>query len=92
MNFNLNKATGSSALVLLALIFLAAFFAGFKALLTTLFSHHWVGKFIITTLVFLVVGFFSRATKKETDQFAWKTTLWVLAIIFAFYLIEYALA
>ena len=68
--------------------------AGFKGWLTQTFSHHWIGKSIISTLVFLVSMpiFYVLRLKKISTVFL----IWILAavanlsfgVLFTFFFLE----
>ncbi|MDO8634459.1 MAG: hypothetical protein Q7K34_04180 [archaeon] len=70
---------------LLALVVIAAeLFPPFKALLASVFSHHWIGKLVITLGVFVLVGFLVK--KQATEKTAFYSIIGGLLVILAFYI------
>ena len=64
--------------------------AGFKAILTSTFGHHWIAKAVIITAVFIIIAFLYPIKSKK--PFGWwaRRTLWSvklsLLVIFLFYI------
>jgi len=66
----------------------------FKELLANLGGHHWVGKGLVSAIVF-ILGYFILASilKKSEEDKAIMMTVWVsvisVAVIFLFYILHY---
>lgn len=94
MKFDLYLGAMTSALTLVVLVIAAELAEPLKEILKILFWHHWIGKGIIVYLVFLVSGLIGGSRKYSNysnDRIAWYSVLGSLALIFAFYLLEYML-
>ncbi len=94
IKFDLYLGATASALMLAVLVIAAELADPLKEILRTLFWHHWVGKGILVTLVFLSSGLIGGSRKYSNysnDSIAWYSVLGSLALIFAFYLLEYML-
>lgn len=91
--FNLYLGASASASLLAILIILAELSEPFKAILTTMFSHHWIGKAVVITLAFVVFGLLfrgkNRIGKFSDEKVAWYSVIGSLSVIFLFYLIEF---
>ena len=91
--FNAAIGAGYSAWLLAIMVVLVQLYAPFKDMLKAVFGHHWVAKGIIITAVFIIAGFVYRNKtaigKWNDDEFGWKSTLWSIGIIFAFFIFEY---
>ena len=79
--------------LLVAMVIAAELFAPFKDMLSSIFSHHWIGKLVIVMIVFFLAGFLFR-DKQLTGEFpnselAWKSALGSLAAVFLFYVIHF---
>lgn len=88
MRFNYNLSTTVSSWLLAILVIGAQLVPTFKNLLKTVFTHHWVGKAVIVTIVFIAFGFVHRETTEKT---AWYSVLGSLAIIGLFFVVEYVI-
>ncbi len=91
--FNFYLAASVSAWLLAALVMASELVGPFKELLKALFTHHWVGKVLVVTAVFVVSGFL-LSEKKSVGTFqaadaAWYSVLGSLGAIFLFFLIEF---
>ena len=90
--FNYYNAISSASVLLVILIISAEFIKPFKVFLASAFFHHWIGKAVIITLVFILVGFLYRETKIfniQDEKFAWNSTIISLVIILLFFIIHY---
>ncbi len=92
--FNFHLGIAASSLLLAILVIGGELFAPLKDLLKNVFTHHWIGKAVIISLVFFIAGYLARnreAGKIPDEELAWKSTLASIAAIFAFYIIHYFL-
>ena len=91
--FSFYAGAGVSAWVLALAVIAAGLYAPFKALLASVFSHHWIGKTVLVIAFFLIAGFVFKGKNTflrwPVGDFAWKSTLASLALIFLFFLIEF---
>ena len=88
--FNFYFGASISSWVLTALIIAAEFSGAFKTTLASIFSHHWIGKLVITALTFFVLGYvFRRSEKYSTDKTAWYSIIGSLTTIFVFYVVMF---
>lgn len=79
-----------SSWLLTTMIIFGELYEPFKNLLKETFGHHWIGKAAIITIVFFGSAFLFRKRDFEAEEkLAWKSVLWSLAIIFAFFIIHY---
>ena len=68
--------------------------AGFKAVLVSIFSHHWIAKAVIITAAFIIIAFLYPI--KSNKSFGWwaKKTTWSVVLssltIFLFYIWHFA--
>lgn len=94
MKFNFYAGGAVASLVLTISVILAELVKPFKDVLTDVFTHHWIGKVVLMTIIFLVFGFTYKGKKmfgKNIGYVAWKSVTWSLNIIFLFYLLYYFL-
>jgi len=90
IKFNFSLGLFASSLVLAILVIAAELFSSFKNFLKEVFTHHWVGKAVIITAVFIVFGFmFRNRNNSYDDKRSWYATLFSLAVVFLFFLLEY---
>jgi hypothetical protein len=101
MNPNRLRAAGNGTIAAFVFIVLSTLYAElnapFKGLLATTFGHHWVGKGILSIVVFALVYYYFSAHSSSSGKFdSWKAARnvgWgaVLGgiIIFLFYLWEF---
>ena len=90
--FNFYLGESASSLLLVILVIITEVSGSFKNLLKLIFTHHWIGKAVIITLVFILVGFLYRETKIfniQDEKFAWNSTIISLVIILLFFIIHY---
>lgn len=66
----------AGAWVLTILIYAAVFVPNFKSGLATTFGHHWLGKVVISYVVFFLVWLGARTTLKDKDFGDIKTWTW----------------
>lgn len=89
-NYYLGATVSSWALAILVIA--AELFPSFKDLLKGMFSHHWIGKAVITAVLFVIVSFLFRNRapddRASSETVAWYSVLGGLIIIFLFYLFE----
>ncbi len=73
---------------LLALMVISAeLFSPFKDFLKATFSHHWIGKIVISIVVFLLLGFLLKF--KVSEKTAYYSSIGSLLLIFAFFVFEF---
>ena len=63
-----------------------------KTALVTVFTHHWIGKAVLTSLAFLLVGFGYHKKKifgVRSESLSWYGILGSFFIIFVFFAIHY---
>ncbi|MBS3105332.1 hypothetical protein J4234_03695 [Candidatus Woesearchaeota archaeon] len=91
--FNFYLGATASSWLLAILIIAAELYGPFKNLLKSTFSHHWIGKGIIITIVFLAFGFLLRNKESIANlsdkKLAWHSILGSLIVIFLFYIMEF---
>ena len=89
---NIFAGISAGSIALTMLVILSELSEPFKNLITSIFWHHWIGKLIITTAIFFIVGF---SVQKETiagrsaDKVAYRITIFALAIVLVFFIIGY---
>ena len=92
--FNLYNGISTASVALATMVIVAELVPPFKNWLAATFSHHWVGKAIIISVVFFLAAF---AYKNEeisgvsSEKLAWYATLGSLAAIIAFFVLHYFL-
>ncbi|GEM_PF-4662091 len=93
MKFNLYIGAASSAILLTIMVILTEISAGFKGVLTSVFTHHWIAKVVVVFLALFIFGYLFRDKKNfilHTDEkAAWHFTLAALAIIFLFFVFDF---
>ena len=62
------KASMAAFIFIAAATMLAELSAGFKGFLTTTFGHHWVGKSILSIVVFALVYYYFSSHKGNPNQ------------------------
>lgn len=91
--FNFYFGAAASSLLLAILVIAAELSASFKALLTNVFSHHWLAKLVLVVLAFIAVGFLlgnkDKALGLKDESIGWYSVLLSIAVIFLFYLLEF---
>jgi len=90
--FNFYNAIFVSSSLLVILIIIAEFSNMFKTFLASIFSHHWIGKLIIITVAFVIVGFSCKKDKLFgvlDEKIAWYGILASILIILVFFIIHY---
>ena len=88
MKFNFSNSALWSTWALTFLIIAGDLIKPIKEILKATFTHHWIGKAVITTLVFIAIGFiFSK--QDERPNKAWGNIVIQLILILIFYTIEY---
>ena len=91
--FNVFFGTFISSIVFVVIVILAELVKPFKDILKSLFWHHWVGKVVLTVLIFLIIGYLQRNTKSlkgiPAEKLAWYGVLFSLISILLFYVIHY---
>lgn len=86
--FNFCLGAAASSWLLAIMVMAAELYAPFKALLAAVFAHHWIGKAALTAAAFVVFGFLLKERKTD-ERLAWRSILGSLAVIFAFYVLEF---
>jgi hypothetical protein len=71
----------AGAWILTILIYAAVFVPGFKSGLAATFSHHWLGKVVISYVVFFVVWLGARITLKDKNFENIKTWTWTTILL-----------
>ena len=87
--FNFYLGAAASSWLLAIMVITAELYAPFKSLLASAFGHHWIGKAAIVALAFVAAGFLLKRTKDSDESLAWHSILGTLAVIFAFYVLEF---
>ena len=91
--FNFYAGASASAILLALLVILSELAEPFKALLASVFGHHWIGKAVLVAIAFLLAGFLLKEKtslgKISFKDLAWKSSLASLAVIFLFYILEF---
>lgn len=88
--FNVYKAGSAAAILLAVMVIFAELVKPFKEILKNIFWHHWIGKVVLMSVVFLIVGYLYKDKISLADEkFAWKSVLASLAAILLFYIIHY---
>lgn len=91
--FNFYLGAAASAWLLTVMVLLTELSAPFKDILTKVFTHHWIAKLILVTLIFIVVSKLYPKKQKmvgmPVEDFAWKSIIASLLIIFGFYIFEF---
>ena len=90
MKFNQYKAITFSSLLLTILVIASELSEVFKNTLKAIFSHHWVAKAIIISIVFFIVGFaYKNKISTSDEKNAWRAALASMIIIFLLFIILY---
>lgn len=82
-----------AAPILTIMIIVAELFAPFKNGLKAAFGHHWIGKVVISIILFVLAGFL--LSKKESwfgkpaEKEAWKSAVGSIVIIGLFFVVHY---
>jgi len=76
--------------LLTILIYVAVFDPGFKAALASTFGHHWLGKVVISYVMFFVVWLVSSIGLRKREFGSIKTWVWItlISLILAIILIS----
>ena len=93
--FNFHAGAAAASVLLALLVIIAELAAPFKAFLASVFGHHWIGKAVLISIVFIVVGFLYKKESifgVKNEKLSWYGTLGSLAAIFLFYLAHYFVA
>lgn len=89
-SFNVYKGAATSSWLLAILVIAAELIPVFKDFLKATFSHHWVAKAVLITILFLIVGFLTKDhVSKNDEKIAWQSIIGSLIVIFAFFIFEY---
>jgi len=94
MKFNAYAGMIASSWLLAAMVVASELAPSFKQALASAFSHHWIGKGVLTALAFVIIGFAfaSNAGKiagKRQEDAAWWSALGSLVVIIAFFVFEF---
>ena len=91
--FNYYLGIAASSLLLWVMVIFGELYEPFKNMLKDIFTHHWIGKGVVITAAFLILGFLLRNRKSageySDENIAWYSTLGSLIIILLFYIIHY---
>ena len=88
MKFNYFLGITVCSWLLLLMVIVSELYSPFKDLLKAIFGHHWIGKVVITIIVFLLVGFLF-AGKKTNEKTAYYSAIASLALILLFFIINF---
>lgn len=86
--FNYYCGAAASTWALVVLVIAAELSEPFKALLTAVFTHHWIGKAVIVSLTFVAAGFLIEE-KKVHEKAAWYSAIGSLLAILAFFIMKF---
>ncbi|MBS3132049.1 hypothetical protein J4212_06455 [Candidatus Woesearchaeota archaeon] len=92
MKPNFYNGASAASVLLAALVITSELLPSFKALLASIFRHHWVAKGILVAAVFIALSLFCKGDKIlgiESEKVAWYSTLCSLAIILIFFIVHY---
>ena len=82
-----------AASVLLAVLVIAAELAKpFKDFLASVFTHHWIGKAVLTAAAFVIIGYLYKQDNVfgvKSEKASWYATLGSLAVILLFYILHF---
>ncbi len=89
MKPNLSVGVIASSWLLVLLVIASELSEPFKTLLKNAFSHHWIGKTVIVTLVFIVCSY-ALGKKKNlcgmpAEKCAWYSAVGSIAVIMLFF-------
>ena len=90
--FNFYNAAFFASSLLAILVITAELISPFKTFLATIFSHHWIGKAVIITITFLILGFVYKKDSLfgvKSEVISWYTIIISFIVIFIFYLVQY---
>ena len=90
--FSFYNGTFAAAMLLAVLVIAAELAKPFKDFLASIFTHHWIGKGILTAAAFVIVGYLYKQDKVfnvKSEKASWYATLGSLAVIFLFYVIHF---
>jgi hypothetical protein len=71
----------AGAWILTILIYAAVFVPGFKSGLAATFGHHWLGKIVISYIIFFIVWLGARTTLKNKNFENIKTWTWTTTVL-----------
>ncbi len=90
MRFNQYKAITFSSILLTVLVIASELSEAFKNTLKVIFAHHWVGKAVIISAIFFIVGFaYKDKISISGEKNAWRAILTSIIIILFFFIILY---
>lgn len=93
VNFNFYLGASVASWLLTIMVIAAEMIEPFKSFLKSIFGHHWIGKAVIITLVFIVFGFLLKGRSSignfPNEKVAWYSMIGSLAAIFLFYLVDF---
>ena len=79
--------------MLLAVLVIAAELAKpFKDFLASIFTHHWIGKAVLTAAAFVIIGHSYKQDNVfgvKSEKTSWYAALGSLMVIFLFYIIHF---
>jgi len=91
--FNVYAGASASAWLLTLMIIAAELLAPFKDLLKDIFGHHWIGKAVVITAVFVLAGLLMKNKNSlfgfNDEKLAWNSVVGSMIIIILFFIIEY---
>jgi len=90
--FSFYNGTFAASVLLAILVIVAELAKPFKDFLASIFTHHWIGKGILTAAAFVIVGYLYKQDKVfnvKSEKASWYATLGSLAVIFLFYVIHF---
>ncbi len=90
--FSFYNGAFAASLLLAILVIVAELAKPFKDFLASIFTHHWVGKGVLTAAAFIIIGYVYKQDNIfgiKSEKASWYATLGSLAIIFLFYIIHF---
>ncbi len=90
--FNFYNGAFAASSLLAILVIAAELVQPFKAFLASVFSHHWIGKGVLITVAFVIVGYTYKKNElfgHKSEKVSWYSTLGSLIIIFLFYIMHF---
>lgn len=88
MKFNPFLGITAASAALAVMVIASELSEPFKSLLKAAFTHHWIGKLVITSLIFVAIGF-GFGKKKAGENAAFCTFWGSLLVILVFFVVEF---
>jgi hypothetical protein len=90
--FNFYNAAFAASTLLAVLVIATELAKPFKLFLASIFSHHWIGKVVLITIAFVIIGFAYEKDKLfgiDSEKVSWYSVLGSIILIFLFYIIHF---